>query len=176
MTLDLMTVDEYCQLPLRDNAIEELHWGQLVVWPLPVHGHKLIQRQLAGLLESIARNEGVVDFNLPFRALPEYEVRGADVAYVPRERYEAIEDNDYLHGSPELVIEILSPSNTRAEMREKAALCLTTGAMEFWIIDPNRELVTVLRRGEMPATYTGADQIPLNIFSCHLSTADIFSR
>ncbi len=98
------------------------------------------------------------------------------VAVVTKERYEAIEDDDYLHGSPELIIEILSPSNTQAEMREKAALCLTTGTVEFWIVDPDRELVTILRRGKMPVTYMRADQIPLALFGRQLAVADIFSQ
>ncbi len=174
--LSLMTVDEYWQLPSRDDAIEELHWGQLVVLSFPKQIHKRIQRRLIALLGPIAGEQGVLDIELAFRALPEYEVRGADVAYVPKDRYEAIGDNDYLRGSPEIVFEVLSRSNTKAEMREKAALCLATGTVEFWIVDPGREVVTILRRGEMPATYTSADQIPLALFDGQLAVADIFSR
>ena len=176
MTLNLMTVEEYWQLPSRDDAFEELRSGQLVILPYPKHGGKRIQRRLSGLLQKFAGSENIVDVNLPFRALPEHEVRGAMVAVVGKERYGEIEDNDYLRGSPEMVLEVLSRSNTRAEMREKATLCLATGTIEFWIVDPGRELVTILRRGEMPATYTSGHQIPLALFGGQLAVSDIFSR
>jgi Uma2 family endonuclease len=46
---------------------------------------------------------------------------------VSQRRWDNTPDDDNLMGSPELVIEVLSPTNTRAEMREKAGLCLSTG-------------------------------------------------
>ena len=176
MTLSLMTVEEYWQLPSRDDAVDELRSGQLVVLPLPKHGNKLIQRRLFQLLQRIAADGSIVDVNLPFRALPEYEVRGAMIAVVAKERYEAIEDDDYLHGSPEVVVEVLSPSKTKATICEKAALCLATGTVDFWIVDPDREVVTILRRGEISVTYTRADQISLARFGGQLAVAGIFSR
>jgi len=48
-----------------------------------------------------------------------------------------------LHGAPDLVIEILSPSNTVAEMYEREELCLENGAQEFWVVDIDRRGVKV---------------------------------
>ncbi|MFZ1641170.1 MAG: Uma2 family endonuclease [Candidatus Contendobacter sp.] len=42
--------------------------------------------------------------------------------------------NPYLE-APEIVVEILSPSNTAEEMREKQALYFERGAWEFWLCD-----------------------------------------
>lgn len=89
-----------------------------------------------------------------FRALPQYELRGADVAFVSQQRWDATNNDDNLHGSPELVIEVLSPSNTRAEIQEKAALCLSTGAREFWVVDPIRRTVTVTAPVGRPVVYS----------------------
>jgi Uma2 family endonuclease len=93
--------------------------------------HAKLQSRLARLLRPKAEHLGVVETEVAFRALPEYDLRGVDVAYVSQQRWDATADDDNLHGSPELVIEVLSPSNTRAEIREKAVLCLSTGAQEF---------------------------------------------
>jgi Uma2 family endonuclease len=122
----LMTFAEFEQLPDDVCRHHELRHGELVEVPLPQHIHRLIQDRLVELLKPIAGN-GYVGIEIAFRALPQYEYRIADVAYVTRERWERIADNDNLRGAPELVIEILSQSNTKEMMREKAALCLGNG-------------------------------------------------
>jgi Uma2 family endonuclease len=43
--------------------------------------------------------------------------------------------------APEIVIEILSPSNTRAEMEEKKSLYFEQGAQEMWLCDKNGEML-----------------------------------
>lgn len=111
---------------------------------------------------------------LPFRALPEYELRGADVAFVSHARWSACDDDDNLVGSPEIVIEVLSTSNTKSEMREKATLCLTTGAEEFWIVHPRRKQVTVMKRSGQAVLYDLEDQIPLPMFGTQLAVSRIF--
>src|SRR5690349_5407222 len=108
----LMTVEEFSRLPEREDVIQELHWGTVVTLTRPKMRHTRLQYQLVALLTPYAYNKGVVVAEMAFRALPEYDVRGADVAFVSRERWDGTPDNDYLRGSPELVIEVLSPSNT----------------------------------------------------------------
>ena len=46
-------------------------------------------------------------------------------------------------GAPDLVIEILSPGNSRKEMREKFEVYEEAGVREYWIVDPERETVIV---------------------------------
>ena len=86
-----------------------------------------------------------------------------------------MEKNDNLHGAPELVIEVLSHSNTKAEMREKATLCLSTGAKEFWIVDPNEKPVTVLSREAEARVYASGDSLPLTLFGGALEVSQIFA-
>ncbi|HEX5430453.1 MAG TPA: hypothetical protein VFW83_00695, partial [Bryobacteraceae bacterium] len=50
---------------------------------------------------------------------------------VTQKRWDKTPDDDNLRGSPEIVIETLSPSNTKAEMREKAALYLQRALRNF---------------------------------------------
>jgi len=51
-------------------------------------------------------------------------------------------------GAPELVVEILSPSTARKDLREKFAAYQRAGVREYWIVDPANRLVTVYRLGE----------------------------
>ena len=44
-------------------------------------------------------------------------------------------------GAPDFIIEILSPSNTTRELRDKYELYEESGVGEYWIVDPKRERV-----------------------------------
>ena len=80
----LMTVDEYRQLPDREDVIQELHWGMVVTMCRPKMKHAKLQSRLVRLLRPKAEHLGVVETEVAFRALPEYDLRGVDVAYVSR--------------------------------------------------------------------------------------------
>jgi Uma2 family endonuclease len=171
----LMTVEQYRQLPDRKDVIQELHWGMVVTLSHPKWKHTKLQSRLAELLRPLARRLGRVEVEVPFRALPEYELRGADVAFVSQERWDSTPDDDNLHGSPELVIEVLSPSNARAGIHEEAVLCLSTGTLEFWVVDPKRRSVSVTRSGSATAVYGIGDSIPLPLFEAEPAVDEIFA-
>jgi Uma2 family endonuclease len=171
----LITVDQYRQLPDREDVVQELHFGMVVTLSRPKMRHAKLQVRLRTLLGPKAVHLGVVETEVAFRALPEYELRGADVAFVTQQRWDSTADDDNLHGSPEIVIEILSPSNTKAKIHEKAVLCLSTGALEFWVVDPKRKTVSVTPKDGPAVVYGVGDRIPLPLFSSDLAVSAIFS-
>jgi len=55
----------------------------------------------------------------------------------------------YPQGSPEVVIEILSPSNSHRELTGNARVYWAGGAQEVWALDPkNRKFYSISRSGE----------------------------
>lgn len=48
-------------------------------------------------------------------------------------------------GAPELVIEILSPGNSKAEMKDKFELYQEAGVLEYWIVSPIEKMVQVFK-------------------------------
>jgi Uma2 family endonuclease len=86
----------------------------------------------------------------------------ADVAAVSRDRFYA--DEDFVRGAPELVIEILSPSNTAVEMNDKERLCLENGCREFWVVDMDLRLVKISTPDGITRTYRSGEEIPLTLF------------
>lgn len=44
-------------------------------------------------------------------------------------------------GAPELIIEILSPGNTKKEMKYKFEIYEKAGVLEYWIIDPTEKVL-----------------------------------
>ena len=94
-------------------------------------------------------------------------VRGPDVAFVSRERFERNADTvKAFAGAPDLAVEVLSPSNTAAAMHAKVADYLAAGARCVWVVDPESQTVTVYtsllwpyRLGE-EETLDGDDVVP----------------
>ena len=155
----LMTFAEFQDLPDPPGGHYELHHGELVKAAEPKFPHVRAQWQLRVLLESAAGDAGVVHTEMPYRPLAENEAWRADVAYISKARWNAIED--YLFGAPDLVIEVLSPSNTAAELIEKRTLCLENGAREFWVVDTKHRLVEVWTPDGRTLTYKSGQEIPL---------------
>jgi Uma2 family endonuclease len=161
----LMTVSEFRRLPEADGPYYyELRRGELVQVTRPKLKHLLIQSRIQEILRAAAPPGGFLGAEFPFRALPEYELRVADVAYVSKERIEQADPEDNLHGAPDLVIEILSPSNTAAEIYDKEKLCLENGCLEFWVVDPDRRQVKVSTPDKLTTTYEAGQEIPLRLF------------
>jgi Uma2 family endonuclease len=163
-TTRLMTFAEFEQLPDEVCRRHELRHGELVEVPPPKFKHRVIQDRVSMLLGSACGGAGYVSVEFGFRALPEDEYRTADVVYISPERYAAAKGSDYFLGAPDIVIEVLSPSNTKAEMQERAALCLANGCLEFWVLDEKKRQVAVSTPDRVTITYHSGQTIPLRLF------------
>ena len=115
-----------------EGRIETDRHGYLIMSPPPGFLHGSYQYRIARLLE---------DFLPHGRSVTECPistadgVRAADVGWISLTKLAAIGENICLTEAPEICVEVISPSNTRAEMKEKAALFFAAGAQEFWSCD-----------------------------------------
>ena len=67
-----------------------------------------------------------------------------DVAFVPWDRFPPKgRRRGFQPIVPDLVVEVLSPSNTAAEVNEKVRIYLAAGVRLVWVVDPVAEVVTV---------------------------------
>jgi Uma2 family endonuclease len=167
----LVTFAELEQMPDAPDGRYELRHGDLVKVPPPEFPYFRIQRQLRKLLESASPAEGMAEIVFAFRGLREYEYRIADVAFVSVDRWDRT--GRYFEGAPEIVIEVLSPSNTAAEMLDKEQLCLENGAKEFWVVDPTRRQVRVSTADGRTRIYKEGKSIPL-LFGGDIAVREIF--
>jgi Uma2 family endonuclease len=109
--------------------IELNRWGKIEMSPASTR-HAKVQ---ADLVVELARRPGG-------RVLSEIGiqtsdgVRVADVAWISLEREARFGDATPMPGAPELCVEIMSPSNSVAEMQMKAGLYLEAGAETVWIV------------------------------------------
>jgi Uma2 family endonuclease len=169
----LMTVEEYYDLPERDDVILELHWGSLVELSRPKAWHVKLQKHIATLLESRSSPDWSVVIELPFRALPQYDLRAVDVGVVAKSRWDAVGEGD-LFGSPEIVIEILSPSNRGKEIAGRIALFLSTGTQQFCMVDRTRRTVTVTGLDSKTLVYKMGDEVPYPLLGTSIAVSEIW--
>jgi Uma2 family endonuclease len=87
--------------------------------------------------------------------------------------------NAYL-GAPDMIVEILSPSNRKRDLVEKFLLYQKSGVHEYWIADPEVKAVTVYimqQDGEYDDgnIYPTGKKVPVHIFGGHqIDVKDIF--
>ncbi|MEI3612184.1 Uma2 family endonuclease [Pseudogracilibacillus sp. SO30301A] len=72
-------------------------------------------------------------------------------------------------GSPDMVVEIISPSTARKDKIEKFNLYEKTGVQEYWIVEPEEKILSVFtlqanQRYGRPGLYSEDDNVPVSIF------------
>lgn len=134
---------------LRDLAykIETNEHGQLVLSP-----HKPRHSFQQGKVADLLRNELQQGEIAPELAVETpWGVKVPDVVWISAERLARIpEDAEASPVMPELVIEVLSRSNTRSEIEEKRRVYFAGGAEEVWTCDPEGKIDFHDRAGEIP--------------------------
>ena len=141
-TAVLFTLEEFIARPERDDwQKEELIEGELIVSPGAKVSHAYIVDEIRKGLRPLEEQGFVIsnDFSciLRPRSMPI-----PDLAVVGRERWNAAAKADaWLEDSPELVIEVSSPSNRKLHV--KASVYLEHGAEQVWIVYPKRHSVIV---------------------------------
>ena len=173
----LLTVDEGREIAERySDKRFELHHGQLVEMPPPRYLHTVLQGRIYDLLGARASAFGPAFMELGFRAAPEYDARRADVALLSADRARKALELDDVFGAPDLVIEVISPSNRAGEMDDKEALCLAHGCLSFWLINPVRRTVKVTNPDRPVRWYAEGDTISLAPFAdSSITVAEIFA-
>ncbi len=86
-------------------------------------------------------------------------VREPDIAYISAERLPLDDQSDgYLEVAPELVVEIVSPSDQQREVNDKTLMWLALGVLMVVEVYPGERAVMVHRPG-VPATTLTGDEV-----------------
>ncbi len=91
----------------------------------------------------------------------------------------SIRDERGCNGAPDLIIEILSPSTSKKDVKNKFEIYEESGVKEYWIVDPIEELVDVFvlkdNKYQLVKKYVNDDKVPMNIFpGFEIDLVDIF--
>ena len=123
-------------LAYREEVREELINGVAVAMsPSPTFNHNRVAFRIAHLFESYLKGK-------PCTAIAD----GMDLYLTETDRFipdmMVVCDRDKIqwdgvHGAPDLVVEVLSPSTSRKDRMQKKAVYEACGVREYWLVDPN---------------------------------------
>lgn len=65
----------------------------------------------------------------------------------------------FFEGTPDLAIEVLSPSNGPGEILQKVAKFLEAGTAVVWVVDPRSRSVVIHRQAMVPEIAGEADRL-----------------
>lgn len=142
----LITAEEFAEMPdPEDGSKQELVRGEIVTMPPTKQIHGLVQIQIGWLLKNAVMPKRLGWVGCESGVITERDpdtVRGPDVYFFKRSRFPE-RPTGWTDGAPDLVVEILSPSNRRNEMRAKVAEYLAAGSKIVWVVDPESKTVMV---------------------------------
>jgi Uma2 family endonuclease len=118
------------ELARFEGRIETDRHGHIIMSPPPAPSHSSFQSEIAYLLRSLMA-QGRVLTECPISTAD--GVKAADVAWASPDCMRQLGNRVCFPKSPEICVEVLSPSNTEAEIREKMALYFDAGSREVWL-------------------------------------------
>jgi Uma2 family endonuclease len=140
-----VTYEEWLRMPEVTDAIEEVVDGEILIMPPNKWNHAMIVRNICRAFDAQtdAREAVALDtsFGLVIRKAP-LTSRVPDLAVFQKSTI--VEQDGYIHSAPQLVVEVLSPGNTRRERERKLADYASLGVPEMWMVSPEARTVEVL--------------------------------
>jgi Uma2 family endonuclease len=156
VTLDDGQLFEFCQLN-RDLRIERDAEGVLVLMAPAGGASSARNLELSRQLANWAHRDGTgiaFDSSVGF-ILPNGAMRSPDAAWVRRERWDALSQDQrekFPPLCPDFVVELRSPSDRLSTLQRRVRELVRNGAQVGWLIDPRRPSVHVYRAGEAVQT------------------------
>lgn len=160
----LMTAEELMELPHGEGFRYELINGELEKTMSAGFPHGRITMRLAGPLSEFIWTHALGEvfaaetgFQLTFG--PD-TVLAPDIAFITQERLEQVGETErFWPAAPDLVVEVLSPSDRAGKVNKKTLLWLSYGAKQVWIVNPKDCTVRVHRSPSDATTFCGSDYL-----------------
>ena len=169
-----------------DNTRYELYDGQPVALASPTDVHQNILGELYLQLGNYLKGKKCRAYLSPFdvRLFEEEGDSPEDVDTVVQPDLMVVcdkgkVDRHGVHGAPDLVIEILSPSSARYDRLVKFSLYQRAGVKEYWLVDPSTRTVSVhtLEDGAYHAAtvYSSDLAVPVGVLEgCNVDLSTVF--
>jgi len=165
------TYADYKEWELDEGERYELIYGEAFAMSGPNTRHQAISVELSSQFHTYLRGKPCQVFYAPYDVRLFYEEDESDDTVVQPDIMVICDKtkiaSEGCRGAPDLVIEILSPSNTALEMERKRALYRRAGVREYWVVDTRDNRITVycFKNGAvLTNTYEAADTLPVDIF------------
>jgi len=170
-----ITEEEFLRLP-DDGRKWELVNGELEEVPTRFDHDQLIVN-LVALLVPLLRGKGAMTTGQAGFRMKNGNIRSPDFSYTRKERIPGGKPGaDFGSVAPDLCVEIISPTEERAEMQRKVEEYFEAGAQQVWQVFPETQLVRVFTAATVSRDFTEDEEIEsgalLEGFRCRAN--DIF--
>lgn len=145
--------EEYLAMP-ETNLRYEIVDGEMIMSPAPTSEHQWFIKNLIEILGPYVKRKklGVVlpaPVDVLIRKTP-LKTRQPDLLFLSAERTgikgrAQLRNMPVIEVAPDLVVEVLSPSDRRSVLRNKLQDYIKIGVLECWLISPEAETVEVLK-------------------------------
>jgi len=129
------TVEDY--MMLEEGAPFQLINYDLVISPAPIPEHQIISGRLFNAISFFlmqSNNNGVAIYAPVDVYFDDGNIVQPDLIFIPEGRKNIIQKK--IEGAPDLIIEILSPSNAYYDLRQKKDIYQKYGVKEYIVVDP----------------------------------------
>ena len=160
------TIEDYYDLP--DDRRMELIEGYFYDMAAPNIVHQLILSELHvqfyNNIDACNKDCEVFFAPLDVKLFPDNKTMVQPDLVVICDR-EKLNNTARVEGAPELVVEVMSPSNRDHDMVLKQKVYRDAKVTEYWIVDPVDRVVSVydLTGLKLPKTYTFEEKVPIGI-------------
>jgi Uma2 family endonuclease len=139
----VLTYEDYVLLP-NDRNRHEILEGELFVTPAPSTKHQTASGNLFVFLAQHIKECGLGKlFHAPIDLILEStSVLQPDLLFISKARQSIITERA-VEGSPDLVVEILSPATSRTDRITKAQIYARHRVPAYWIVDPELEAIEI---------------------------------
>jgi Uma2 family endonuclease len=135
------TVEDYLLLGEMQTPCQLIN-GELIMSPAPTPYHQRISRHLFKMIDNVAEKEGELFFSPIDIYLDKRNVFQPDLVFVSNTNKPFITERG-IEGAPDLIVEIISPSNGYIDRNRKKEKYLEFGVKEYWIVDPGNKTIEV---------------------------------
>ena len=138
------TYEDYLHLP-DDGKRYQIIEGELFVVPAPIPYHQDILGNLLVILRNfVDRHKLGKVYCAPCDIiLSNEDVVQPDIFFISEERKHIISDKN-IQGTPDFIVEILSPYTLKLDKIQKRKLYQRFKVKEYWLVDPERKEVEAL--------------------------------
>ena len=156
-TAILATIADLAALPGKAELIE----GELIPTSPASNDHGAIEMAIGAILHAFVRQQrlGRVFPGDTGFIIAEHTALCPDVAFVSRERLAGTDGKGFVAAVPELVVDVVSPSDVWSAVMAKAQRWLSAGAEQVWIADPETRTVQVIARVGISGHYRCGERI-----------------
>ena len=142
-----LTYDDFVLFP-DDGLRHELIDGEHYVTPSPNTRHQRLVGRLHAAFILYLRDhpEAGEAFLAPFDVVfTQFDVVEPDLLFIGAEQSEIVTEK-HVRGAPAIVIEILSAGTRKVDEQIKYRLFQRAGVREYWLVDPELDVVTIYQR------------------------------